>query len=121
MKFEVIIKYRNRSYQLNVEVIKTTPTLEQILVTGYWGRSIKLQNNRPFFVNRQLKHGRWDWELLAGSVKESGIIIKVAEAIIRKAKLRVILKLPINSSRWGRGKLKGNKVKGTSNFLFYQK
>lgn len=86
MMFDVIIKYRYISYQLNAEIIESTAKSEKVKITGYWGRSIKLQNNRPFFVNRQLKHGRWDWELLAGSVKESGIIRRVASVTRREAK-----------------------------------
>ena len=88
MKFELVIKHRFRSFQLTAEIIETTPMMERIRIKGYWQRSITLQTNRPFFVNRQLKHRRWEWDLISGSVKESGFLEELIKQL--EVKLRAI-------------------------------
>lgn len=88
MKWDLVIKQRFRSYQVTAEIIETTPVSERIKISAYWGRSITLQNNRPFFVARGLRHRHWHWELIEGSVKESGFLEELLKQL--EVKLRAI-------------------------------
>ncbi len=85
MKFELVVKQWFRSYQITAEIIETTPVSEKIKITGYWGRSITLQNNRPFFFSRGLRHRRWDWELIEGNVKSQSFL----EVLLNELELKL--------------------------------
>ena len=65
MEWELVFKSWNRIYKLKAKIIETSPTHEKIKVIGK-KRSIVLQNDRPFFISRRLRHRRWDWQQIEG-------------------------------------------------------
>ncbi len=56
----------NRHYRLVAELIYRSNQIERIRVIGR-DRSIVLQNNRPLFRGRGLKHRRPNWKLIEGT------------------------------------------------------
>lgn len=86
MKWELVVKMKYKSYQVSAEIIEATQMIEKIRITGSWGRSIVLQNNRPFFLARGLKHRRWEWDVIEGRVKYSSFVdelIRQLEVVLR--------------------------------------
>jgi hypothetical protein len=86
MKWALLVKMKYKSYQVSAEIIEATQMIEKIRITGSWGRSIILQNNRPFFLARRLKHRRWEWDVIEGRVKYSSFVdevIKQLEVVLR--------------------------------------
>ena len=65
MKWVVKVKLMYRTYKFNAEIIESSKTNEKIKISGR-SSSITLQNNRPFFVSKGLRHRRWDWEQVEG-------------------------------------------------------
>lgn len=52
MKWELVVKMKYKSYQVNDEIIEATQMIEKIRITGSWGRSIVLQNSPILFSKR---------------------------------------------------------------------
>jgi len=65
MKWELLFKSWNRTYKLTAEIVSSTKTHEKIKVNGK-KRFIVLENDRPFFISRGLRHRRWDWKQIEG-------------------------------------------------------
>lgn len=65
MKWWVQVKLLYRTYKFQAEIVDSTNIHERIRISGK-SSSIILQNNRPFFVSKGLRHRRWDWEQLEG-------------------------------------------------------
>ncbi len=65
MKWWVEVKLFYRTYKFQAEIVESTNIHERIRIIGKTS-SITLQNNRPFFVSKGLRHRRWDWEQVEG-------------------------------------------------------
>jgi hypothetical protein len=86
MKWSLDVKMKYKSYKVEAEIIDSSPSKEKISVVGYWGRRLVLQNNRPLFIKKGLKHRRWKWEIVEGNVKYSSFIeelVKELELVLR--------------------------------------
>lgn len=65
MKWWLQVKLFYRTYKFQAEIIDSTNVHERIRISGR-NDSIILQNNRPFFVSKGLRHRRWLWEQVEG-------------------------------------------------------
>lgn len=70
----------NRYYRLAAEVIYRSDQIERIRVIGR-DRSIVLQNNRPLFRGRGLKHRRPNWKLIEGTGNNAYALERIIAAL----------------------------------------
>ncbi len=69
-----------RYYRLMAEVIYRSDQIERIRVRGR-NRSIVLQNNRPLFRGRGLKHRRPNWKLIEGTGSNAYALERIIDAL----------------------------------------
>ncbi|MBW0162197.1 MAG: hypothetical protein HYI21_10780 [Sediminibacterium sp. Gen4] len=70
----------NRYYRLTAEVIYRSDQVERICVKGR-DRSIVLQNNRPLFRGKGLKHRRPNWKLIEGTGNNAYALERIIAAL----------------------------------------
>ena len=70
----------NRYYRLIAELIYRSDQVERIRVKGR-DRSIVLQNNRPLFRSRGLKHRRPNWKLIEGTGSNAFALERIISAL----------------------------------------
>jgi hypothetical protein len=70
----------NRYYRLIAELIYRSDQVERIRVSGR-DRSIVLQNNRPLFRGRGLKHRRPNWKLIEGTGSNAHALDRIISAL----------------------------------------
>lgn len=70
----------NRYYRLMAELIYRSDQVERIRVKGR-DRSIVLQNNRPLFRSRGLKHRRPNWKLIEGTGSNAFALERIISAL----------------------------------------
>jgi hypothetical protein len=81
MEFEVRIKVDHKIYRMWVKRVHADQRKEQFLVTG-GKKSIIVENNRPFFRNKGLKHRKPDWKLIEGDVKHAGSLQRLYDEML---------------------------------------
>ncbi len=72
----------NRYYRLMAELIYRSDQVERIRVSGR-DRSIVLQNNRPLFRGRGLKHRRPNWKLIEGTGNNAHALDRIIAALTK--------------------------------------
>lgn len=85
MKWDIEVKLKYKIYKVSAEIIETTERKEKIKITGYWNRSIVLENNRNFFVAKNLKHRKWDWKVIEGNVRSASFV----EELVKELEIRL--------------------------------
>ena len=68
MEFYITIRISYKDYKLKVVQIFADKVKEQYKITSK-SQVIILENNRPFFRNKGLKHRRADWEIIQNESK----------------------------------------------------
>ena len=80
MTFAIAIKHDRKNIRLLVEKISETKTQEKYKIIAK-NQSFVLQNNRPLFIAKGLKHFPLKWKVIEGGYNHSSILEQITKAI----------------------------------------
>lgn len=80
MKFGIFIKYERRNIRLEVEQIAITKRNEQYRITAR-NQYFILENNRPLFLNKGLKHRPCNWRVIQGGYDRKYVLELITKKI----------------------------------------
>lgn len=80
VKFGIVIKYERLNLRLQVERLSVTSRVEQYRVTAR-NQSFVLENNRPLFLNKGLKHRPCSWKVVEGGYDRKPILDLITKEI----------------------------------------
>jgi len=85
MGFWIYIQADSKRLRLWVELLLKNERVEQYRVSGR-NRSIRVENNRPFFQAKGLKHRRCRWTVCEGQMHNQSALKKIIIAIEEHSK-----------------------------------
>jgi hypothetical protein len=80
--FYIAIRRGSKDYKYKIEQISAGLGVERYKLTAA-NKILVLENNRPIFIRKGLKHRKPDWKLVQGEINNPSFLNDITDAINR--------------------------------------